>query len=299
MSLLQLIKLCRPQQWYKNFLVFLPLIFVGKLFDTKLLLLSIAGFVALSFMSSTNYILNDLFDMKKDRLNSEKKNRPLASGKLKLWQALIVAFALFVSSLWIASNFSNYFMYSLLFLFVATLWYSILLKKEVILDILMIGINFITRSVSGTFLIHVSISPWLVLCTFFLSLFLSTAKRQSELSFLGQNAQSHRASLKKYTPQLTNALIIITTSLLIVSYSLYSFLSNYKYLFFTIPFALYIIVRYLYLAYSGSEIARHPEKAVKDWKLVLGMILLVLLDLFIIYEKEIAKILVFLINNIF
>ncbi|MDO8661143.1 MAG: decaprenyl-phosphate phosphoribosyltransferase, partial [Candidatus Woesearchaeota archaeon] len=154
------------------------------------------------------------------------------------------------------------------------------------------------RSVSGTFLIHVSISPWLVLCTFFLSLFLSTAKRQSELSFLGEKAQMHRSSLKKYTPQLTNALIIISTALLIVSYSLYSFLSNYKYLFFTIPIALYVITRYLYLAYSGSEIARHPEKAIKDWKLVLGMFLLVAIDLFIIYENEFAKILFSLLTGV-
>ncbi|MEK6857160.1 MAG: UbiA family prenyltransferase, partial [Nanoarchaeota archaeon] len=124
LSLLQLIKLCRPQQWYKNFLVFLPLIFVGRLFEKELLLLSIAGFVALCFMSSTNYILNDLFDMKKDRLNSEKKSRPLASGAVKPWQALIVAGVLFASSIWIALNFSKYFAYSLLFLFVATLWYS-------------------------------------------------------------------------------------------------------------------------------------------------------------------------------
>ena len=299
MSLLQLIKLCRPQQWYKNFLVFLPLIFVGRLFEKELLLLSIAGFVALCFMSSTNYILNDLFDMKKDRLNSEKKSRPLASGAVKPWQALIIAVVLFAASIWIALNFSKYFTYSLLFLFVTTLWYSVVLKKEAILDILLIGVNFITRSISGTFLINVSISPWLVLCTFFLSLFLSTAKRQSELAFLGEHAQMHRSVLKKYTPQLTNALIIISTALLIVSYSLYSFLSNYKHLFFTIPIALYVITRYLYLAYSGSEIARHPEKAIKDWKLMLGMLLLVLLDLFIIYEKEFAKILIYLSQTMF
>lgn len=281
MSFVQLLKLCRPLQWYKNFLVFLPLIFTSQLFKADLFMLSFAGFVALCFMSSANYILNDIFDVKKDRLNPEKRSRPLASENVSLWQALLLCAVLFVLSLVIGIEFSSYFFFSLLFLNATTLWYSILLKNEVILDVLIIAINFVIRAVSGTFLINSTISPWLVLCTFFLSLFLSVAKRESELVFLGGKAIKHRISLGKYNENLTNILMSVSTALLIVSYSLYSFLSHYKNLLFTLPFALYVIFRYSFFVYSGSEIARHPEKILKDWRMMLGILLWIVAVIFI------------------
>ena len=282
-KILDFIKLARPQQWYKNLLVFLPIIFIGKAFDLNSFLLTIFGFISLCLISSSNYILNDIIDIKKDRLNPEKRQRPLASGRVKIWQALIL-FALFSAvSVIIALNLNMNFLYSIIFLFGFTLFYSLILKKEPFADIIVIGINFVVRAMSGAFIIDVKISPWLILCTFFLAVYLTVGKRHSELALLGKKATHHRATLQFYTPALTNALMIIATTILIISYSLYTFLSEHNYLIYTLPFALYVIFRYFQLVYSGSSAARHPERVFLDWRMILGMLLWSGVTFYILY----------------
>lgn len=282
-KILDFIKLIRPQQWYKNLLVFLPIIFIGKAFDLNSVLLTVLGFVSLCLISSSNYILNDIIDIKKDRLNPEKKKRPLASGRIKIWQALII-FALFAAiSVIIALNLNMNFLYAVIFLFGFTLFYSLILKKEPFADIIVIGINFVVRAMSGAFIIDVKISPWLILCTFFLAVYLTVGKRHSELALLGKKAINHRATLQYYTPALTNALMIIATTILIISYSLYTFLSEHNNLIYTLPFALYVIFRYFQLVYSGSSAARHPERVFLDWRMILGMLLWAGVTFYILY----------------
>ena len=84
------------------------------------------------------------------------------------------------------------------------------------------------------------ISPWLILCTFFAALFLASGKRHSDILFLGKKAKAHKESLAFYTKEITNTLMIITTTLLIASYCFYAVLSEHKYLVLSIPFALSI-----------------------------------------------------------
>lgn len=285
MKLLDYIKLLRPQQWYKNLVVFLPIIFVGEFFKFNLLLDTLIGFFALCFVSSTNYIINDMIDRKKDRLHPEKQSRPLASGSVSIIEAIFLAATLFVASVLISLSFSPAFTWSIFALLITTMLYSLIFKHEAFADILFIGVNFVIRAVSGTFIINVSISPWLVLCTFFLALFLAVGKRGSDLVLLGEDAAQSRQSLAHYTKEGVNALMILTTALLIVSYSLYSFLSDKKGLLLTLPFALYVIFRYFSLVYSGSEIARKTELVFKDPKLLIGGFLWALAAFLVLYFK--------------
>jgi 4-hydroxybenzoate polyprenyltransferase len=276
MSIVCYFKVIRPQQWYKNLLVFLPLIFVGQLFDQQKFLLTLVGFVALCLVSSANYLINDIVDLKKDRAHPEKRRRPIASGRIPVLVAVVYALVLFGIGAWIAYRLDVWFLYFVLFLFGLTQLYSFWLKKEAFADILVIATNFVTRAVSGTFLIDVNISPWLVLCTFFFALFLSAGKRYADLAFLGAKAFEHKESLKVYTKEVANALMLIATMLLIAMYSAYALLGEHRWLGLSLPFALYAIFRYFSLVYTGSPIARHPHLVVMDKRMVVAMLLWVI-----------------------
>jgi 4-hydroxybenzoate polyprenyltransferase len=274
------LRLLRIPQWYKNLVIFLALFFSANLLSLNKLILTVYGLIILCFASSGNYIINDIIDIKKDKEHPEKRNRPIASGKIKTISALIFAVILFTISFYFAFRLSLTFFYSILGLVSLTFLYSIFLKKEIFVDVLVISINFVIRAVSGAFLINVEISPWLILCPFFLALFLALGKRYSELSF--KKAAEFRVVLKKYTPDLTMSLMNISTALLIVCYSFYSFLSNYN-LLITLPVALYVTFRFYYLVKISSDIARNPEKIIKDYRMIVGILLWISLVFWAIY----------------
>jgi len=175
------------------------------------------------------------------------------------------------------------FLYSVLALFAVSQSYTFKLKEEAFADVILIGINFVIRAASGAFIIDVIISPWLVVGVFFLALFLAVGKREADLVYLGRKARLHKKVLQYYTPKITNSLMNIATVLLIVSYSFYSFQSQHRNLFFTLPFALYVILRYYHLVSIGSDIARHPERGIKDIRLALGSLLWLTTTLLFIY----------------
>lgn len=283
---LDLIRICRPNQWYKNIVIFLPLIFVLQLFNLANFTKVLIGFFSLAFMSSVNYIINDLKDRNQDRSHPEKKHRPIASGRVKGMEAIILAVLLFALSVYIAFNLSKLFLVSVLFLFAFTQIYTFYLKNEVFADVIGIAVNFVNRSVAGAFIIQVVVSPWLILCTFFLAIFLAIAKRQSDIILLKDKARNHKKVLAHYTPELTNALMIISTTALILSYALYSFLRNQEILMITLPFSIYVVLRYFDHAKKGSVIARHPEKFYKDKKMVAGILLWVVATIILLYYSN-------------
>ena len=276
-------RLLRIQQWYKNLVIFLPLVFVGLATDISAIILTSLGFFALCLISSANYILNDLVDKEYDYHHSEKRLRPIASGKIGIWSAGFISMALATSSLILGFVLAEKFFAMILFLFILTTSYTLLLKKEIFLDIIIISTNFVLRAVSGAYILDVRVSPWLILCTFFLAFFIVVGKRRADSYILKNRAFLHKPVLQYYTLPITNILLIIATTLLIVSYALYSFLSIYPHLIYTIPFSLYVILRYYYLIESKSDIARKPEKFYKDIPLILGTFVWVIVVFSLIY----------------
>jgi 4-hydroxybenzoate polyprenyltransferase len=283
MALLDHIKLIRVKQWYKNLVVFLAIFFAGEVFNFELLSITLVAFIALCFMSSVNYILNDLRDVKEDRLHPDRKLRPLASGNISNLRAIVLAVILFILSISVSLYVSYKFLAILLAFFLLTQIYTFYLKNILFADILTIASLFVIRAVSGAYAIGVIISPWLILCPFFLALFLAACKRYANVLLLGKNAMKTKFVLKNYTLDLTKTLMIISTILLIMSYSLYSFLSIYNKLLLSLPFALFVMFRYYYLVTSGFNIGREPQKAFRDWPIVVGMILWVLVVFGLIY----------------
>ena len=277
------INLFRIRQWYKNLLIFLPLFFIAGIFDSQNFFLTLLGFLCLCLVSSATYIINDLVDIKKDRLNPEKSLRPLAAGTIKTSSAIFVMLILLSGSLVLSYSLDFFFFLALCGIFLFGQLYTFWLKRIIFADILTIATLFVIRAISGVFIIKVSISPWLILCPFFLSLFLSVGKRHSEQLLMGEKAMETRGVLKDYDPTLTNALMIISTTLLVASYALYSILSEHDYLILTLPFALFVIFRFFWLIQQGSLIARHPERIVSDLGMVAGVLLWVIVTFLTIY----------------
>src|SRR3989344_5214732 len=145
------LNLIRVHQWYKNVVVFFALFFSGNVFNPHLLLLSILGFFSLSCISSVGYLVNDFMDVKQDRLHPEKRNRPLASGKISNTQALLLGFILLVGGLSLGYFINVAFLYSVLALFLLMQIYTFFLKHIVFADVLTIATLFVIRAISGAF----------------------------------------------------------------------------------------------------------------------------------------------------
>lgn len=271
-----LLYLMRPWQWYKNTVVILALVFSGNLLTTNMYAPLFWSFLTLCAVSSANYIINDLVDRNEDKRNPEKKNRPLASGRVKPATAIILIIALLVVGIGGAFLLSPLLAAMHATLFALTLLYTLVLKHEAFADILVIAVNFVIRAIVGAIAIQVIISSWLIIGTFFFALFLATGKRTSEAAMLKEEASKHRKNLVRYTPQIASFLMIISTTLLIISYTLYALIArNNPGLIISLPFMLYAVLRYFSLVEHGSPIARHPHLIVGDWKTVLGGLLFV------------------------
>ena len=283
MRIKELLHLLRVHQWYKNLVVFLALFFSGNVLNLDLLLTSILAFVSLCLISGANYIINDLADLRKDRLQAEKRVRPLASGKVSTATGIIVALLCLGGGLVIAYNIGIQFLVAALLLFTLSQLYTFYLKNIVFADILAIATLFVIRAIAGALSINVTISPWLILCPFFLSLFLSVGKRHAELHLLKEKAAATRKVLREYNHELTDSLMVISTTLLIISYALYSFLSEHRNLLYTLPSALFVIFRFYYLIQNGSEIGRHPEKVMRDRAMIVGMLLWIVVTTYLVY----------------
>jgi 4-hydroxybenzoate polyprenyltransferase len=286
---MSIVELLRIRQWYKNLVVFLPIVFGQQMGNLHALLLTCAGFFSLCLASSSNYIINDLVDRKDDKQHPEKRLRPLAAGRVKPAYAIAAALVLMLLSLGIGVLLSWRFFLFVFGLLGLSQLYNFWLKREAFADILVIAINFVLRAVSGAYVIvrsgkpYIWVSPWLILCPFFLSLFISAGKRESDALVLGEKKALHKRVLEVYDREMTKALMHISTTLLIISYGLYSFLSVNPTLMYTLPIALYVIFRYLHLAEMGSVIARHPELAYRDKRLIIGILTWVIMVLVILH----------------
>lgn len=267
----------RPKQWTKNSFVFAGLIFSKYFFYLDAVIRTLYAFLLFSLVSGSVYIINDVVDRDKDKLHPRKSVRPIASGKLKPGEALGYSIIIFAAALSLAFilDFGLFLILAVYFLLV--LMYSLKLKNVVILDVILIAVGFVLRTVGGAVVIHVRISPWLIVCTTLLSLFLALNKRKNELLVLSENAVGHRKILEEYTPELIDQMLSVVTSTTVMSYSLYTFSAGKSYyMMLTIPFVLYGIFRYQYLA-SSKDMGGSPELVLlKDRPLLINIVLWVI-----------------------
>jgi 4-hydroxybenzoate polyprenyltransferase len=279
----------RPHQFTKNLVVYAALIFAGHLFIAEDLFATTLLFICFSLVSGSLYIINDIFDRREDSAHPDKKNRPIASGKLTIGFALsgaVILAAAAMTGTYLLNLISGYIVsgYALMILV-----YSLILKKVVILDLLVVATGFVLRAVAGAVVISVAISPWLLVCTFFLALFLVLGKRRYELNLLKEDAGNHRLSLTYYNTQLIDQMIAVVTAACLISYALYTLDGNTvsKFgttnLIYTIPFVVAGIFRYFYLIYKQG-MGGSPEKIfIRDIYILLTVFLWALTSVVIVY----------------
>lgn len=283
-----IIKELRIQQWLKNLFVLIPLVFDRQLMRSDSLARSLLGFFLFCFISSSVYIINDIMDVEADRLHPRKRNRPIASGKLPVRLAWIVAIFLVVLSISAGFFLSNQFTLILLVYFLINLAYSLKLKHYALIDVFIIAAGFVLRVAAGVSLLVVErFSPWLYVVTTLLALFLGLGKRRGELVNVKNNDHGQRKVLDGYTIPLLDQLITIVSATTIVSYSLYTFsapnLPENHAMMLTIPFALYGIFRYIYLIQVKNEGGAPDELVLVDRPLQVTFLLFVFSILIIFY----------------
>jgi 4-hydroxybenzoate polyprenyltransferase len=264
----------RPKQWTKNGFVFAGLIFSKSFLVPALLLRTVYAFVLFSLVSGAIYIINDLLDRERDLLHPHKCKRPIASGKLKPSTALVFSIAILTISFLLSFLFDLTFTAILAAYLLMVLAYSFKLKNVVILDVILLSLGFVLRTVGGTVVIDVLISPWLILCTTLLAMYLALNKRKNELLVMSDDAANHRKILGEYTPELINMMLSVITPTTVMSYCLYTFSAGKSsYFMLTIPFVLYGIFRYQYLV-SVKNMGGSPELVLlKDMPLLLDLVL--------------------------
>lgn len=281
-----IIQLLRPKQWLKNFFVFAAIIFSGNFLNPSLLKLNIMAFLLFCLTSSTIYILNDIVDVEKDRQHPQKKFRPIASGEVTNSQAIILLILFIILVLISSINLSFKLAMIYISYIIINVFYSFKLKNVVIIDVLIITFGFVLRLESGSIVTNVTLSPWLILCTILLSLFLAINKRKSELITLEGKSKSHRKILEDYSIPFLDKMLSTVTPSILISYCLYTFSSvQSKTMMLTIPFVLYGIFRYQYLM-EKENIGGKPEDVfTKDLPFLINIVLWIASILFIIYFK--------------
>ena len=281
-----LFKIIRIKQWYKNIVIFLPLVFSLSLLNLDSIFLTIVGFIALSLASSALYIRNDILDIEFDKQHPIKKFRPLASGQISKKNAYIIFVLLLSSSLIIAAILNWQLVIVLIFLFVNTTVYSQWLKNFAYVDLLSISLNFVIRVLAGMLLLQVGISPWLIFGVFLVAFFLGLMKRKSEIIILKDAAALHRKSLSKYSIKKLNYSLLILSVLVIVTYSLYSITNdptNDNRLIFTIPIVAIIIFRQYYLSEKSVSVKKFNE-VINDKITLFAIIMYIITTILLLYS---------------
>lgn len=265
------VKVLRLNQWTKNLLLFAGIVFAKRLFDWPSLEKVIISFLVFCFISSALYIFNDLNDLESDRQHHRKKYRPIASGAISKFGAITILITIGTVALvtaWFLGK--GFFLVVIIYTLMIAL-YTLFLKKLAIIDIMIIAIGFVLRAIAGAVVINVFISPWLLVCTLLLALFLSLIKRRQELSIM-ENDKS-RSVLSLYSIEFFNQAITIITATTLTGYFIYTFSVHSEWLMVTIPFVIYGIFRYLLLTLkqgSGEE----PENIIlSDIPFLLNLVL--------------------------
>ena len=288
-ALRDLLQLLRPTQWSKNTVLFAALIFAKHLFRAGDVMLVTLAFVAFCSLASGAYVMNDLRDCERDREHPLKSRRPLPSGRVRRGTATAMAVGLVLAGLGGAIALSAGFAVLAGLYFLLQIAYTFWLKEVVILDVMSIAAGFVIRAVAGGVIIAVPVSPWLIICTFLLALFLGFSKRRHELILLEARATDHRASLKEYSPYFLDQMIAVVTASTVVAYAIYTVSPEVREklgtdkLYLTIPFVLFGIFRYLYLVHQREEGGNPTQLLLTDQPLLADVVLWIVTAALLLY----------------
>jgi decaprenyl-phosphate phosphoribosyltransferase len=260
--MINIIKLLRPQHYIKNIFIFAPLFFSFS-FSKSNFISSLVAFFLFSLLASSIYIFNDLADIEEDKKHPKKKNRPLASGVVNSSVAIYLIVLLSSISLVSSLFYDQVLFIVLLIYFFLNIAYSLKLKHVSLVDIFIIAIGFVLRLFAGATVINAPLSPWIIIMTFLLALFLAVSKRRDDV-MLSLQGKETRKNIDGYNYEFVNAAMVFMSGVIVVAYILYTISDEVtsrlgtKSLFLTTAFVILGIFRYMQISFveqnSGSPV---------------------------------------------
>ena len=256
--------LLRPRQWTKNLAVFAALVFARRLTDFPSVVAVMEAFFAFCLASSAAYVFNDIRDREADRLHPLKAKRPIAAGAVGAGEGAVLAVVLAAAAFALSSLGGVRLVYSVAAYLVLQAAYNLKLKHVPTLEVFALASGFVIRVAAGAWVLAVEVSPWLLLCTMNLALFLALAKRRNELTEMEADAGAHRKVLESYSPHLLDQMISIVAAATVVTYALYTLSEQTlrkfgsAHMIWTTPFVIFGVFRYLYLIHQ-KKLGGSPE----------------------------------------
>ena len=292
MKIKDIVRLVRPEQWLKNGFVLLPVFFGGKLLDREIWEHVIPAFVAFCFMASAVYCLNDVRDVEADRMHPRKCKRPVASGAVSVHAAIAVMVTLIAASLLTAWGLCGNAGLNVALIiggyFVLNVAYCLKLKYYAIVDVFIVSTGFVLRLLCGGIATDIPLSPWIVLMTFLLALFLAFAKRRDDVVMYEQSGVVTRGNILNYNLPFMNQTLGVIGTITIMCYIMYTLSPEVmkrldsQYLYLTSVFVIAAILRYLQISIvkvnSGSPTKilirdRFIQGCVAGWIITFAIIL--------------------------
>jgi len=285
------LKLLRPKEWAKNLFLYIPLFFAGEIFNWLKVFHVFEGFIAFCCIASSIYIINDYADKEDDKKHPQKQNRPIASGAVSIGTALTIFAILAAAGFFIAYFISTKFFFLLGLYFSLNIGYSFGLKNIAILDIFIIAIGFALRVRSGGSIAKVDVTIWLNIMIFLLALFMAAGKRRDDVLLKISFGNDMRKAAKGYTLDFLNALLALISSVMIVSYFMYTVSQSVierhgtSRLYLTSLFVMAGIMRYLQIIYVNADSGSPTKILYKDRFIQISLLLWMISFYVILYTK--------------
>jgi len=288
-----LIKTVRPHQWVKNVFVLAPVFFAKDLFEPRLFLRAAGAFGVFCLLAGAVYTVNDIADAEADRLHPVKRFRPIASGRVSVKSARILAAVLVVLGLAGAAYGPLPFFGVALAYFLQNLAYSFKLKEYAYVDVVLIAAGFVLRVVGGGYGTHIHMSGSLLACTALLALFLGFGKRRHELASAAAGAKKkQRAALSGYSTQGLDLAMSITGVATVGMYVAYTIAPSTKAYFgsdklwLTTIFVVLAVLRFLYLVRSRPRAESPTQEMLRDGPFVAAVLVWVMVVIWIVYQLK-------------
>ncbi len=278
-----LVRALRPRQWTKNLVVLAAFFFAlgdtQQHLDLRAFPRALLAAVVFSVVSSAVYVLNDIFDRALDRAHPVKRLRPVASGALSVPAASVLAAALAGIGMGGAWLVGTRFALCVVGYIALQAVYTLRLKHLPLLDVFVIAAGFVLRAVAGGFAVNVTISPWLLICTFLMALFLALCKRRHEKRLMEEHQiAGFRPSLESGDERLFDQLIAIVAGAVIIAYAVYTqwpeTVAKFQTtrLSYTLPFVIFGLFRYLDLVYRQAKGDQPEYILLTDLPLILDIL---------------------------
>lgn len=287
--LTNIVKVLRPTHYIKNLFVLLPLFFSSQITNTFLLGNAVLAFVSYCLIASSVYVFNDLFDVAEDRIHPAKQTRPIASGIVSIPLAYLLDVVLSISGLLVASLVNYQLLLVVIGYKLINILYTLILKRIAILDVMILSVGFVLRLYAGSVSTGIALSEWIIILTFLLSMLIVLGKRRNDVLFFEKDEIILRHVVKGYNSMFLNYTMIMLSSVIIVSYIMYTLSAEIQlrlgtgHLYTTVFWVVAGIIRYLQLLFVFGSKENPVKLLIKDHPLKLILLAWFLNFLYFLY----------------